>query len=731
MYIAHKSEDGRIQSLRDHLEGVSGLAGEFAEWFKSQEHGKQVGLLHDIGKYSSAGQRRMNDPEHAPKVDHSTAGAVVAWNMKDLFGAIAIAGHHGGLMDIGSKGSVEGDGTLKGRLKKDLKGNLDYGAYQKEIRLDTKPPLPPWLDSHNAFSLQFYTRMLFSALVDADFIDTETFMQGQPADRGGGEDMTALRDRLMAHVKPWLDGPGDGINGKRNEILRSCIHAGSMSKRLYTLTVPTGGGKTVSSLAFALTHAALQGLRRVIYVIPYTSIIEQNAKVFSDILGEDNVLEHHSAVDFSEGRNPEDVEDPNVRRKMLATENWDAPVVVTTAVQFFESLFAAKTSRCRRLHNIAGSVVIFDEAQMLPLPYLKPCVAAIGELVQHYNVTAVLCTATQPSLKELFRQSAPELPSSEICRDPAGLTAFFKRTRYVQEGKMDKAGVAARLTEQDQTLCVVNLRRSAKEIFEMLPKEGRFHLSTRMTPIHRERVLETIRNRLREGKGCRVVSTSLIEAGVDVDFPQVWREKAGLDSVIQAGGRCNREGKRRAEDSLVHVFSLENGVHKMIRQNVTAMEMAEEAAERAGRDLDDPATIKAYFDNLLNLRGEGTDANGIMEKCERLALRRIDEAFHLIEQDTVPIYIPSQAMEEDMARLRGGDLSRGLMRRLGRCAVNVYRNEWRALWEAGKLKTGDDKCGFLEDDVREGKFGILEDETAYSEEYGLNVETEQGNGFWA
>lgn len=714
MYIAHKSEDGREQPLKAHLEGVAQMASDFASAFGASEHAGRIGRCHDIGKYSPAGQRRMRDPDHVPRVDHSTAGAVVARSVKDPYAAFAIAGHHAGLMNMGSKLSGEGDGTLMSRLRKPLTGDLDYSAYRSEISVDGRNLEPKWINPRDGFALQFYTRMLFSCLVDADFIDTETFMNNAPAERGGGEDAAALYDRLMAHIndKGWLNAPKDGINAYRSAILRDCIQAGQWTRGLYTLTVPTGGGKTIASLAFALAHALKNGQRRVIYVIPYTSIIDQNAKVFADILGPDNVLEHHANVDWTTA---EDAEDPSVRRKMLATENWDAPVVVTTAVQFFESLFANRTSRCRKLHNIANSVVIFDEAQMLPLPCLRPCVNAIAELVRHYNVTAVLCTATQPSLNGLFREFAPELAPREICPNTAELERAFRRVRYDIRGRMSMDAVASEMAQQRQTLCVVNRRKTARELFAMLPKEGRFHLSTRMTPDHRERVLEKIRARLKSGEVCRVVSTSLIEAGVDVDFPTVWREFAGLDSIIQAGGRCNREGGNDPEDSVVHVFELEDGIPNNMRQNATAAEMAIEGKA----DIDTAPVIKDYFDCLLYMRGrEATDQKDILKMCGEMRFETVAHDFHIIDEDTVPIYIPTSDNAADLDRLRNGQISRALMRRLGHSAVSVYRREWKALFESGKLKGGNTE------------YGILADRSIYNEECGLDVEQEAGTALY-
>ena len=539
-YVTHLKPDGTYQPLREHEENVAALAGEFAAAFGAQEHGYRTGLLHDIGKYSDNGQKRQRNPAHTAKVDHASAGAQLAAQLGDPFAAFAVAGHHGGLPDWGDK-TNDGGGTLWARLNKCLTGGNDPSAWKMEIEIPAKARFPAWLAAEkDARRLAMYTRMLFSCLVDADYLDTETAIQGgQP--RGEGETPERLLEKLNAHVAPWLEAPANDLCAKRSAILARCLRGGEDERGLYTLTVPTGGGKTISSLALALSHAAKHGLKRVIYVVPYTSIILQNTDVFDEVLGEENVLEHHSQIEI-----PDDEEEtPEAYRKRLACENWDAPVVVTTAVQFFESLYAAKTSKYRKLHNIANSVVIFDEAQTIPVPFLMPCVSAIGELVQHYGVTAVLCTATQPALDGMFAACAPELKSREIAPDPDGLFDFFRRVRFVQEGAKTDVEVAERLASEQQVLCIVNSRKRARAIYQMLPEKGRFHLSTLMTAVDRERILKVIRERLKDGQPCRVVSTSLVEAGVDVDFPTVWREMAGLDSILQSGGRCNREGKRQ------------------------------------------------------------------------------------------------------------------------------------------------------------------------------------------
>ena len=715
MYIGHKSDDSRIQPLKEHLEGVAGRASVFAAPFLGQAHAERTGILHDAGKYSEAGQKRMNNPEHTAKVDHATAGARIALEqLKDPCGASAIAGHHGGMPDLGNKLSGEGDGTLYGRVQKDLSGSLDASAFwqENEIEKDNRKILPEWLQKERMpFSWQFYTRMLFSCLVDADYLDTEAFMKQdkQPENlRGQQVLMKELFACVDRHITPWLEHPKNEINAKRSEILRDCLEAAKGTPGLYSLTVPTGGGKTVSSLAFAMKHAAENGMKRVIYVIPYTSIIEQNAKVFREILGDENVIEHHSGIQVDEDNNTAMEENEGFHRKMLATENWDAPVIVTTAVQFFDSLFSNKPSKCRKLHSIADSVIIFDEAQMIPLAYLRPCVCAIGELVRHYHATAVLCTATQPSLNRMFSDYGKNLTVREICRNVVALQVFFRRVHFEDAGQMNLDSVAEALTQQHQVLCIVNKKMSAQQIFQKLPKDGSYHLSTWMTPDHRTRVLEIIRERLKAGLSCRVVSTSLMEAGVDVDFPQAWREKAGLDSILQAAGRCNREGKRPAEESKVVLFSLEDGVPKHMRSHLAAAEIALEDAAHP----DESPAIEAYFNQLYRMNGEkGLDAKSILDSCGKYAFETIAEDFHLIDSDTYTIYIPSSDNAADLETLKAGIYSRALMRRLGRSAVNVYKWDFEKLLEAGKLQQIDEYTAIL-----------LDKENNYDEQCGLKLD---------
>ena len=708
MYIGHKRKDGEIQPLKAHLEGVAELSARFADAFGAAAHGRQTGLLHDIGKYAAPVQRRMADPEHVGKVDHSTAGAQEAWGRKDMFAAFAIAGHHGGLMNMGSRGSVAMDGTLRGRMKNVLPG--DCSAWKGEIAVEGQSQFPPWLSPEDFFAPQFYIRMLFSCLVDADFLDTEGFMRPDAPPRGGGEPLPALLKRLQDHVSHWFPAKNP-FNQKRCDVLTQCAMAGSLPRGLYTLTEPTGAGKTVSSLAMALTHAVANGLARVIYVVPYTSIIEQNAQVFRDILGDANVLEHHANVALEEDK--DDAAAPAEMRRRLAAENWDAPVIVTTAVQFFESLYASKTSKCRKLHHMANSVIIFDEAQMMPLPYLRPCVAAIAQLVKNYRATAILCTATQPALNGLFHEFAPGLPIREIVDDPQALFCYFKRTRFVREGEVLNRELAQRLAESPQVLCIVNSRRRAQQVYDLMAGEGVYHLSTLMTPEHRRAKLAQIRQRLAEGLTCRVISTSLVEAGVDLDFPEVWREEAGLDSILQAAGRCNREGKRPLGQSIVHVFAGEGGAPKAFAAQVAAMQNATEK-----REIDSLEAIRVYFEALLKFKGPSLDQEDILSLCRSMSLAEIAKKFHLIDSETVAVYIPSDENKALLEALRAGHYTRQTLRSLGQSAVNIYEQHVKALQSYGKLEITPDG------------FAILADTNCYSKEKGLLLEPEAGAASW-
>ena len=561
------------------------------------------------------------------------------------------------------------------------------------------------------FTVSLWTRMLYSCLVDADYLDTEAFMQEQPQNRGGYDTIPVLFDRLNTYIKQNFHGDTE-LNRNRSAILSQCLDAGSQPRGVYSLTVPTGGGKTVSSLAFALKHAVENGLDRVIYVIPYTSIIEQNAAVFRRILGENNVVEHHSGVTF------DDEEETNERNlfQRLASENWDAPVIVTTAVQFFESLYANRPSQCRKLHNMANSVIIFDEAQMIPTCHLLPCVGAVANLISHFRATAVLCTATQPVLEDLFRRFCPELRVKELCPQVKENYQVFHRVTYRDSGKLSDEGLAEELRQKNQVLCIVNTRRQAQRIYALLPQEGRYHLSTLMYPAHRKAALDIVRQRLQGGKPCRVVSTSLIEAGVDVDFPAVYREIAGLDSIAQAAGRCNREGKREADRSVVTYFRGESPVPILQRINIQA---ATEAL-RGNRDPGNLETMQRYFTALRSLIGDGMDKTNAVKALREglsgclLPFETVAKNFHLIDQETCTVYIPIGEGADICQLLLAGNASRGDYRRAGQYSVSVYEQHYRDLRDAGDIQP-----------ITEGT-AVLTNLSLYDPEMGLSLKSDAG-----
>lgn len=712
VFLSHLSEDGtRTQTVYEHLQGTAKLAGGFANSFGAREETEFAALLHDIGKYTPGFQRRL---QGGPPVDHSTAGAQEAWKLRHQHAAFAIAGHHSGIPDGGTMLDTRDDPTLLGRCKKVLSS---YDAW-KEIPLPHSAA-PEWASS-DLLNFAFFTRMLYSCLVDADFIDTETFMNNGAAPRGEGDDIQTLLARMRAQAQRYLDtDAASPVSQKRNEVLRACLaHGQSWEQGLYTLTVPTGGGKTFASLAFALEHAAVHHLDRIIYVIPYTSIIDQTVDVFSRLLGEKNVLAHFFSADYKL-LEKEDLS-PAQYRQLLASENWDAPVIVTTAVQFFESLYANRSSRCRKLHNIANSVVIFDEAQTLPNDYLLPCLSAIDQLVQHYHTTAVLCTATQPALKPLFAQLGSPLVLKEISPSPEQLYEVLRRVTLQYLGTLEQSTLAERLCTHTQVLCVVNRRKTAQALFSALPPEGSYCLTTLLCAADRQRQLAEIRARLAAGLPCRVVSTSLIEAGVDVDFPTAYRERIGLDSLLQTAGRCNREGKRRAEESIVFHFELEgNSAPQMLRANISALN----ATVRHSPQLDTPPAIQRYFQELYDIRN-CFDKKGVLDAFRNgkngayLPFAQVAESFHLIENATHTVYIPVGKGAELCEKLQRGFYGRTLLRQLGPYSVECYDDQFRALDSAGALS------------ILENGTAILTDPSRYSPSTGLTMDVETGIGLF-
>lgn len=712
-YYAHIADDDRKQTVNEHLLNTANMSSQFAEEFGFGEQGYLIGLTHDIGKYSSEFQKRL---QGGPRVDHSTAGAIVCREKGQIPASFCVIGHHSGLPDAGYSTELVGSSWFA-RINRANELPC-YEAYKSEIGI---PEIEQYCPQGSMRDV-FLTRMLYSCLVDADYLDTEKFMFSgdKEIERGIPFDAELLNERFDNYVTPWFPPRGE-LNKKRCEILKNCINTGESTERgLFTLTVPTGGGKTISSLAFALRHAKAQGMRRVIYVVPYTSIIEQNAEVLRKVLGSENVLEHYSGVDLFE---MEESTQEN-KLKIRATENWDMPVIITTAVQFFESFYSNKPSKCRKLHNVANSVVIFDEAQMLPMNYLRSCVHVIAELVKKYRVSAVLCTATQPSLSKVFSEFG-QFSAKEICPAELSSDVIFERTVISDEGTVGQQELIKRLSKENQVLCIVNARKDAQTIYKGILEEGQsegaYHLSTLMTPVHRKSTIAEIKERLNSQLPCRVVSTSLIEAGVDVDFPVVFKEENGLDSIMQAAGRCNREGRmaETGEMGRVFVYRSENQVPSIFSPQIAAKREAVKKCE----SMQSGDTIQAYFDSLISIRGfEALDRKNIVEllteESTLFPFQTVADRFKLIEEDTKTIYIPTPENEHLIERVRENRYSRRDIREIGKYGVAVYENHYKKLYEAGAIE------------VRDNDIYILEDISLYDDKTGLSLYPESGQALF-
>ncbi len=711
------------ESLGDHLVAVGVRAAQFAEPFGWAEAARFAGHLHDIGKLSAEFQAYIRS-ERTSGGDHSTGGAqAAAARLPHPIGrmlAFIVAGHHAGLAN-----GID----LDARLKRDTMTAPGWQALtgplpDRTAFLPTRQwvwPKPTDETIPRGFAQAFLIRMLFSCLVDADFLETERFYaeaRSEPVDRGWHTELHVMRDRLHAHMaEKRANAPPTDLNVLRARVLEHALAQAALEPGLFTLTVPTGGGKTLASLSFALEHAVRHGLRRVVYVIPFTSIIEQTADVFRNALGPDrdtpnrmDILEHQSNFDWdaaradrSRPRNPDDEGPDGLEKLRRAAENWDVPIVVTTAVQFFESLFANRTSRCRKLHNLAKSVIVLDEAQTLPIHLLRPCMAALDELQRNYGTSAVLCTATQPALRKLdgFKKGFDIGDERELAPNPPRLYAALKRVTIEKRGSTGDETIAARLAEQAQMLCIVNSRKHARALFDRIRDlPGAAHLTTLMCPRHRRAVLAELRARLAAGEPVRLVATSLIEAGVDIDFPEVWRAAAGIDSIAQAAGRCNREFRLAAGRVVVFEPDETDGKATPPRELLAFWQ----AARPVLRKHDDPLTLEAvrdYFAELYWQKGEEAldgalvDAyRGVLPAIRTRApdlafpFESIAKAFRLIDDIMEPVVVPwrASANDDEADRILGRiavmerPLARDL-RRLQQYTVTIpkdVRDEWLA-----------------------------------------------------
>lgn len=683
MHFAHTNDSGDRgdwQELRLHLHSVAKLAAMRAGYFGCERLGYVAGLFHDLGKYSAAFQRRLAGSDES--VDHSTAGADMVLRLtngkdRELAGllAYAIAGHHAGLPDMKN----DQRSCLRERLA-GFKGEIDP-AWKSELTDDVSGLMPAIsLDKGDrvklAFQLSFLCRMVFSCLVDADYRDTEDYYLGLKKRNSGRVKMelqsclVGFSEALSLYLKSLKrDGMVNDIRASIMAHVRCCAQE---KPGLFTLTVPTGGGKTLASLAFALDHAKAHGHRRIIYAIPYTSIIDQTAAIFKKILGDDHVLEHHSAIDEEKFKSTE-----NERHAVkLVMEDWSDPVIVTTNVQLFESLFAARPSRCRKLHNIAGSVIILDEAQTLPRYLLSPSMRALDELALNYGCSIVLCTATQPALdkrnfEEKDHPAGLALEGRELAPDPVGLAGKLRRVTFHKAGAMTNSDLVGALSETEQGLVIVNSRRHALALYRDAKQaglSGLVHLTTRQCAVHRRQILARVREDLTSGQPCRLIATSLVEAGVDLDFPRVWRAESGLDQIAQAAGRCNREGKRPVADSIVTIFNASEFAPPPELKRL-ASDMWRVAVKHD--DLLSLAAMDDYFGEVYWRLGlAGLDGKGILDLLNvssagtDFAYRTIAERFQMIESNMVPVIVQWDENAQALVRKMGfEDISSGRLAR--------------------------------------------------------------------
>lgn len=703
--ISHvRQSDGSIQANCDHMKNVAYLAKKFSEQIGLGEWGRVMGLLHDIGKEKHAFQQHIKkvsgiDPSATIEGDYSHAyvGALIA---RDLFPHFAhllinpLAGHHRGLYDFGDLELV-----MKKSMPKEIVTERISAQFEKPKGLQPK-------------DLHHLQRLLFSCLVDADYLDTEAFMlPEQSRNRKGTFDMSDLFLKLTSHLKKINnESPDTEVNRIRQEVQKACLEAADNHTGFYSLTVPTGGGKTLSSVAWALKHCISNSLNRIVIAIPYTSIITQTAAVLKSVFGEDNVLEHHSEI----GLDDKEYSEIALQHK-LATENWDYPIIVTTNVQLFESLFSNKPSSCRKLHNLTNSVLILDEIQTLPTHFLRPIVDTLDTLHRLYHASVLFTTASQPVLSGKIvgcnqLNSFDALPYvKEIIPKDTNLHLRLRRTSIEFDATpCDYDVIAQRIATHTKVLCIVNTRRDAKEIFDRLPNEGlRFHLSRMMCPAHLRESISNLKQLLKSNDEIpiRVVATQLIEAGVDIDFPVVYRQEAGLDSILQAAGRCNREG--RLSIGTTHVFSFNRPLPP---GHITQTNNARIALGHQN-DWFAPETMNAYFHQLYS-RVDDFDSPKVKDLLytSEMQFETAAKAFQLIDDNTIPIIVNWQNSLDLAERIKNKPPSYQLLKQIHQYCVNIRQHDFKKLLNTGALE-----------EIIEGLY-LLPDSSFYNERTGLTIE---------
>ena len=684
-YAHSENEQGRMHLLTDHLQAVAEMAGEFAAPFQGNIPAYYAGLWHDLGKFNPEFQAYLKGTRNQGP-DHKAAGALLAKKHGYIIGLL-IQGHHGGLPALKN---FRGWLDEKSRDPAVAQSLQDAGQVLPDLQADTIP-LPPFART-DRLAAELWLRMLFSALVDADFLDTERhFKPDQTASRAPLHDLNVLHERFQQkHQRLSPEAPGN-VNAARAEIYADCRAAAGSPPGIFRLTVPTGAGKTRSALAFALRHADLHRMRRVVTAVPLISITQQTAEVYRDFLessadeSSPAVLEHHSMTAATE---PEEFS-RNAVWSRLAAENWDAPIIVTTTVQLFESLFSNKTSATRKLHNLAGSVIILDEAQSLPPNLLGPILDVLQQLTANYGVSVVLSTATQPAFEtiNLFK----DLKAVELVPDYPKHFQNLKRVtcEWRTEPPLSWAEAANLMRPHPQALAVLNTKKDALTLLEALDDEEAFHLSTLLCGYHRGQVIKEIATRLRQGLPCRVISTQVIEAGVDLDFPVALRALGPLDSIIQAAGRCNREGRRPAGRMII--FQPREGSQLPQGHYRTAAGITREMTRERSLNLDDPDLAVEYFRRLFQL--SDTDPAGVQSYRQDFDYPEVDRRFRMIDDTTVGAVITAYGSATERQKVlemvkyiqEGASGGRELYRAIQPWIVQIYQSQAPALIQAGLM----------------------------------------------
>lgn len=690
-YYAHSdNKKGSFHDLPTHLKNVAKLASENTSKWGAGEWGYASGVLHDLGKFSSKFQEYIKGREDGGG-DHSSAGAIKTFNECPPL-AFPIAGHHGGLQN---KASLKDRLIKKGKDQQVLDSLTTAKSHIPYIDNWKCPPLPSFLQENDGeeqnTKSEFFLRMVFSALVDADFLDTEAhFAKEKTEKRGGYPELEELWEHFKEDQKNLINKAKDTeLNHTREDIYHQCLNASTASQGFFTLTVPTGGGKTRSGMSFALKHALKHGLDRVIVVIPYTSIIEQTADEYRKIFNtEKAVLEHHSAVDSKKSNGSDGQKRPWWE---LAAENWDAPIIVTTTVQFFDSLFSNRPSKCRKLHNIARSVVILDEVQTLPEGLLKPIINALKELVNHYKVSVVFSTATQPAFSSDTNLGL-SVESKEIMEDTQNLFSNLKRVRFhikqndqKEVPSYDWKKVAEFMLQKSQAMAVVNTRDDARKLFRNLSSGNALHLSSSLCGAHRRKVLKELKSRLNKGEACHLATTQVVEAGVDIDFPMVLRAIGPLDRIVQAAGRCNREGK--LDRGRVIIFEPEDGGMPpgAYRSGTDTARMM--LQDLSSSKLHDPLTYRKYFQLLY--QAVDTDSRDIQKLRTQFKYADVGKLFRVIDEKSISVVVPWEQGADILKKVKymnEEEVGRGILRSLQPYMVNIHPSQHEKAMRDGRCK---------------------------------------------